>query len=1237
MKDLENSQGSVSSEYERYMDSTEAKVKQFKEEVSQVWTNLISSDLTRGIMDSLNTLIKVFGNGKTLALGLATAIGFIFKGKVGNDLISSFKNLTTKIIEAKTNGELLSKTIGKIGKTQLLLGGLTAGLMVFDLIKGKINETKEEMANLNKETIEGFTKSSEEISNAENLLSQKQELESKLSDNNLTSSQQVDLKQQLYDIERKIADILPDSTSLYDEQGKKIADNTQLIKDQIEAKKQALVSDASKVLDTDSKGNFFGIGKRDNFTQIQEARALKKTIDSYNNSEDNTFDKYTYSSATDIDTSIKHYKDKSKEMISDIQKDYDDALKNMSEKRLAILQMQSQGIDNEEIGNRLGMSVDSFLSAYNELTKVEEKAKDVKNTDLSVEKMFGNTDDINKINEQIRTTKEIIGDLGDESGTRSQQIEDYKNSLSDVFKDTFKDSDVSTGAKITDLSSVISQLQKDGELTTQSISNLAKALPELNLNGKPAEEQITLLREAIDKLKNSSEDINTNAIKESQKSLGENIALYEKIAKYKKEIKDSGNISSSLMREFYDENGSFADFMGNPTDISQVTDYLNSKINEVSAKYAEAQDVLNANNTEYYQNVLQTGELTNEKIKEWASNFMDVNSESYNFDLNNYRTIEQAKQGIIELLSQSFAKVCSDMTGIGVEEYEKDMSNYTTIQEAKQGVAQKLGQAVSQFLTDTLNISADTYSLDYQNFKNVQEAKSKCLEVLEKQLDEMNDKVGQDYINMATYNKSVQAQFENKPWIPEDQKKYKNQLQAQWDKDVKDRKLIQNKIEEIEKLGVPDLNRNIPSFDPDKNSNGTSSGSGSGNKDNSKKTISKIEEEIDRYHDLKETIETTKQSLDSLSNANETAFRDNKINLINQEIDKYSELARKENNLLLAYKNRMNEVRNALRGRGITFDGNGAMTNYYSLLTSVENSLNNQMNADNQKALQEQWKILKKLADEYTSLYENDIPNATKAINDANKNIYNSRKELLDSMMNSETKVSDIIKKSINDEIELREKQLEALQKLHEEEKQGEKLAKNEEDLIKLRNQMDKVEGVDNKKYAELKQQYDELLQTSNSDIRDDVYDKQNKALEEEKNKYDELMNDADRMTKLVQDALNTGVVTIFGETKNIQEEMVKLVNEENIGLQNRANNLKEINDLLRESKSIMSQISSIDNQLGLSGYISKVTPSNTNTINLGNSTYNISGMDENKVRNIVEKEMNSSFERIAKQLGLKI
>ena len=395
-------------------------------------------------------------------------------------------------------------------------------------------------------------------------------------------------------------------------------------------------------------------------------------------------------------------------------------------------------MSNDEIYSILGISIDSFNYALNELNKIKEEKEDVKNTDLSVEKMFGNTDDINKINEQIRTTKEIIGDLGDESGVRSQQIEEYKNNLSNVFKDTFEGSDISTGAKITDLSSVISQLQKDGELTTQSISNLAKALPELNLNGKPAEEQITLLREAIDKLKNSSEDMNTNAIKESQKSLGENIALYEKIAKYQKEIKANGNISSSLMREFYDENGIFKDFMGNPSDIAQVTDYFNNKIKEVAKNYAEAQDVLNANNTEYYQNVLQTGDLTNEKVKEWASNFMDVNSESYNFDLNNYRTIEQAKQGIIESLSQSFAKVCSDMTGIAVEEYEKDMSNYTTIQEAKQGVAQKLGQAVSQFLTDTLNISADTYSLDYQNFKSVQEAKSKCLEVLEKQLDEMN-------------------------------------------------------------------------------------------------------------------------------------------------------------------------------------------------------------------------------------------------------------------------------------------------------------------------------------------------------------------------------------------------------------------------------------------------------------------------------------------------------------------
>lgn len=1239
MKDLENSTGSVASEYDRYMDSTEAKVKQFKEEVSQIWTNLISSDLTRGVMDAVNELIKVFGNGKTMLLGFATILATIFKGKVGNDLLTSFTNLTKKIITARQEGELLSKTVNKIGKTQLILGGLTAGLMVFDIISSKAKQTEEDMKNFNKETVEGFSKSNEEISNVENLLSQKQDLENKLNDNTLTSSQQVDLKQQLYDVERQIAELLPNSVTGYDEQNKKIAENTELIQAQIEAKKQSQIEDAKKVISNNSS-TMFGLSSESIYSQIQQARALKETIDNINSSISNNENKANikeYNPMWDSfsDNTIKI--DESTAKIEDYKQKYDELITKFTQNRLAIIQLQNSGMSNDDISSILGISTDSFNFALDELNKVEEKAKEVKNTDLTKEKMFGNTDDVKKFEEQIRTTKEIIGDLGDESGTRSQQIRELEQSLKGVFLDTFNGNETTIGSKIYDISYALNDLSRDGELSTQSISNLAKALPNLDLANMSSEERVKALTEALKEQRNTAEQMSETSIKTAQATITNTVDMYSKIEKYQEQLKENGGkITASLAKEFSDEkNGAFADFLGNPEDINQVTEYFKNKMQEIANSHAEALDVLNANSNEYYQGVIESGDLTNEKIREWASNFMDVNSDAYHFDLNEYGNIQQAKQGLIEMLSQSFAKVCSDMTGIGVEEYEKDMSNYTTIQEAKQDVAQKLGQAVSTFLTDTLNISADTYSLDYQNFKSVQEAKSKCLEVLEKQLDEMNKKVGEDYINMATYNKSIQAQFENKPWIPEDQKLYKQQLQAQWDKDVRDRNLIGNKIAEIEKLKVPDLDRNVPGFNPDKPSSGSSSGSG--NKGNSNKTINHIDDEIDRYHDLKESISTTQQALDKLANSKENAFGENKINLMNQEISKYDELARKNNSLLNAYNNRINEVRNSLSRRGITFDSNGAMTNYYNMLTSIEKSLNNQMNADNQKALQEEWKTIKKLADEYTSLYETDIPNATKAINDANKNIYNSRKELLDLMMKSETKVSDIIKKSINDEIKLREKQIEALQKLHEEEKQGEKLAKNEEDLIKLRNQMDKVEGVDNKKYAELKKQYDELLQTSNNDIRDDVYDKQNKALDEEKNKYDELMNDSDKMTKLVQDALNTGVVKIFGETKNIQEEMVKLVNEENIGLQNRVNNLKEINDLLRESKAITSQINSLDVQLGLNGYISKVTPSNTNTINLGNSTYNISGMDENKVRNIVEKEMNSSFERIAKQLGLKI
>ena len=1242
MNDLEDSSGSVNDEYSRYMNSTEAKVQQFKEEVSQIWTSLISSDLTKGVMDSVNNLIKLFGDGKLVLAGFGLVLSSIFKGKVGNDLFTSFTNLIQKIIQARQEGKLLSTTISTIGKTQLLLGGITTGLMVFDLIKGKINETKEEMANLNKETIEGFTKSSEEISNAENLLSQKQELESKLSDNNLTSSQQVDLKQQLYDVERKIADILPDSTSLYDEQGRKIADNTQLIKEQIEAKKQALVSDASKILDTDSKGNFFGIGKRDNFTQIQEARALKKTIDSYNNSEDNTFYKYTYSSVTDIDTGIKHYKDKSKEMISDIQNDYDDALKNMSEKRLAILQMQSQGIDNEEIGNRLEMSVDSFLSAYNELTKVEEKAKEVKNTDLSVEKMFGNTDDIKLFTENLNEARNSLKQFGDD-GLTTDQLEYYENKLSSLFKDTFEGQEFNVGSKIYDIGYALSDLQKTGDLSATSISNLAKALPNLDLANMSTEERIKALTDALNEQQKVIEKQSGDSIKTAQATVTSSIEQYSKIAKYQEQLSENGGkITLDLAKEFSDtKNGSFTDFMGNPEDMNQISEYFKNKMQEIANSHAEAMDTLKANDQSYYQEVLATGDLTNEKIREWASHFMDVNSESYHFDLNEYATVQQAKQGIIELLKQRFAEVCSNMTGIGAEEYEKDMGNYTTIQQAKQGVAQKLGQSVAQFLSDTLKIGADSYELDFKNFKSVQEAKAECLKVLGEQFDAINKKIGEDWVDLnVKYKNTIEGIQENHPWTPEDQKNYKQQLESQLRNDVESRRLIAEKMEEIRKLEVPDLDRNLSDLNPlDK----IDTGNGKGNKDNKKdtqKTISLIETEIDRYKTLVERIKAYQNAIEQINTEKENKSIAEQNNMLLQQIGLYNQLKQAQINLRNAKQNRLNELRGILASNGFSFENNGVIHNYTQQLEAIKQAKNAliKQNPDN-KDLSKQFEKILSYANEYDTLITSDIPSLNKEISDIWNKIVSINKEIL----------SNKAKEYLDKKQEYIDKELESIEKINEQREKENNLLKEKEELLDKQKDVAKAEqkleeAKRTNDYELIKKRQEELEEAQKAN-NDTIYEQNYSAGTERLNDEKEYLNDYmdklkealsdENLLKLAQRGINDLTPTL-NSLGQLSDKIPETFNDINNYTSNLTNEFSNFNTTLDEIQKKLSNINTLNIPNLNTGYIRNPINKNNKSVTVNKIEINntINGGDTQEVTKKLNELNNGLDDRIVNKIG---
>ena len=72
---------------------------------------------------------------------------------------------------------------------------------------------------------------------------------------------------------------------------------------------------------------------------------------------------------------------------------------------------------------------------------------------------------------------------------------------------------------------------------------------------------------------------------------------------------------------------------------------------------------------------------------------------------------------------------------------------------------------------------------------------------------------------------------------------------------------------------------------PEEDGNGTV-----GTKPKSKKDLKSIDDEIDRYHEIKEVLEDLDRSYNNISKQKDRAFGKNKIKLINEEISALEDL-----------------------------------------------------------------------------------------------------------------------------------------------------------------------------------------------------------------------------------------------------------------------------------------------------------------------------------------------------------
>ena len=127
-----------------------------------------------------------------------------------------------------------------------------------------------------------------------------------------------------------------------------------------------------------------------------------------------------------------------------------------------------------------------------------------------------------------------------------------------------------------------------------------------------------------------------------------------------------------------------------------------------------------------------------------------------------------------------------------------------------------------------------------------------------------------------------------------------------------------NKVKSLTYTGGGSMSNHSPA-----NAGGKSGGGGG-----SKKEKKKLSDELDRYHEVKESLSDITRKMDALSQARDRAFGQKKIDLFNQALaEGANKLAEQERYLQEINDNYLTD-RNALAQYGAAFDAEGRLTNY---------------------------------------------------------------------------------------------------------------------------------------------------------------------------------------------------------------------------------------------------------------------------------------------------------------------
>ncbi|MBO3356245.1 phage tail tape measure protein [Clostridium perfringens] len=475
---------SAAQEQEAYMNSLSAKINSLKEDFKGLFLDLGDTDLLKNIIggvdvgvNALRTLIKTFG-ALPSTVGLASASMVMFNQKTRNalnknnilffrDMENGFKRVTKQsrvaqigilrdLVKLKAqfkSGEITNKSYAmslvgikakmtavkleaiatRVAVTALegvLSFGIGIGIsLVIEGITKLINKlvnAKSQLREFNQDIANSFNSNIEDIKKSEGLVDKINNTKIQISNTSDTQKQN-ELKKQLLDYEKQLADVLPNAATEFDNEGNAIATNTKLIEENIRQKKQQAKDEVGSFIEKNKKF------KEHVDEYIKDQKRLQENQLKLRQVEESNKNKKWYE-RTENTTALEKDIKKAKEEV----KDYSAEINNLIKMKKGL---ESAGVSKSDIANIIGQDNLDALDQYNQYLQQTQSSAD--NAKPSIDQLA----------EGIENT-----------GYDAKEAEKELKALSDAFSGLRGEVDILTEAT--------KEFQKNGQLSANIVEKI---------------------------------------------------------------------------------------------------------------------------------------------------------------------------------------------------------------------------------------------------------------------------------------------------------------------------------------------------------------------------------------------------------------------------------------------------------------------------------------------------------------------------------------------------------------------------------------------------------------------------------------------------------------------------------------------------------------------------------------------------------------------------------------------